>query len=221
MKKIVETGITRRAAIAAAAVGGISMLMPKGALAADSQTLDQNRVVYFARPELSEDQFDAMLRERAEKEAAQIIEQALADYDADARAAGNGRPTYDTVYGSVVNKSTGWHDIAGQPPGGVQIPGGGSIFVSPSGGGSVSVSVPLPGGVGSVGVSIPKAKRSLNVTGFAVNISGSGFYKATANVTHKIQPYVVYETKNGVRRVYSKAASNTFFNMAVDKRRVG
>ena len=30
MKKIVETGITRRAAIAAAAVGGISLLMPKG-----------------------------------------------------------------------------------------------------------------------------------------------------------------------------------------------
>lgn len=160
-----------------------------------------------------------MLRERAEEEAAQIIEQALAGYDGDARAGGS--PTYDTVYGSVVNKSTGWHDVAGQPAGGVQISGGGSIFVSPSGGGPVSVSVSLPGGVGSVSVSIPKANRSLSVTGYAVNISGSGFYKATANVTHKIQPYVVYETTNGVRRVYAKMATNTFYSMALGKRKVG
>lgn len=219
MKKIVETGITRRAAIAAAAVGGISLLMPKGVLAAEFQTLDQNRIDYFVRPDLTENQFDAMLRERAEEEAAQIIEQALAGYDGDARA--GGRPTYDTVYGSVVNKSTGWHDVAGQPAGGVQISGGCSIFVSPSGGGSVGVSVSLPGGVGSVSVSIPKANRSLSVTGYAVNISGSGFYKATANVTHKIQPYVVYETTNGVRRVYAKMATNTFYSMALGKRKVG
>lgn len=126
MKKIVETGITRRAAIAAAAVGGISLLMPKGVLAAEFQTLDQNRIDYFVRPDLTENQFDAMLRERAEEEAAQIIEQALAGYDGDARA--GGRPTYDTVYGSVVNKSTGWHDVAGQPAGGVQISGGGITF---------------------------------------------------------------------------------------------
>lgn len=46
-------------------------------------------------------------------------------------------------------------------------------------------------------VSIPKAKRSPSVTGYAANISGSGFCKATANVTHKIQPYVVYGTKDG------------------------
>lgn len=70
-------------------------------------------------------------------------------------------------------------------------------------------------------VSIPKARRSLSVTGYAVNISGSGFYKATANVTHKIQPHVVHETKNGVRRVYAKTATNTFYSMALGKRKVG
>lgn len=118
----------------------------------------------------------------------------------------SGRPTYDTVYGSVVNKSTGCHDVAGQPAGGVQISRGGSIFVSPSGGGSAGVSLSLPGGVGSVSVSIPKARRSLSVAGYAVNISGSGFYKATANVTHKIQPHVVNETRNGVRRAYAETA---------------
>ena len=160
-----------------------------------------------------------MLHERAEEEAAQIIEQALTDYGASERS--SGRPTYDTVYGSVVNKSTGCHDVAGQPAGGVQISRGGSILVSPSGGGSVGVSVSLPGGVGSVSVSIPKARRSLSVTGCAVNISGSGFYKATANVTHKIQPYVVYETRNGVRKVYAKNASNMFYHMALNKRKVG
>lgn len=68
------------------------------------------------------------------------------------------------------------------------------------------MSVSLPGGVGSVSVSIPKARRSLSVTGYAVNISGSGFNKATANVTHKIQPHVVYETRNGVRRAYAETA---------------
>ena len=70
-------------------------------------------------------------------------------------------------------------------------------------------------------VSIPKARRSLSVTGCAVNISGSGFYKATANVTHKIQPYVVYETRNGVRKVYAKNASNMFYHMALNKCKVG
>ena len=160
-----------------------------------------------------------MLHERAEEEAAQIIEQALADYGASERS--SGRPAYDTVYGSVVNKSTGCHDVAGQPAGGVQISRGGSIFVSPSGGGSVGVSVSLPGGAGSVSVSIPKARRSLSVTGCAVNISGSGFYKATANVTHKIQPYVVYETRNGVRKVYANNTSNMFYHMALKKRKVG
>lgn len=193
--------------------------MPKGTSATEPQPLDQNRIDYFIRPDLSESQFDAMLHERAEEEAVQIIEQALADYGASERP--SGRPTYDTAYGSVVNKSTGCHDVAGQPAGGVQISRGGSIFVSPSGGGSVGVSVSLPGGVGSVSVSIPKARRSLSVTGHAVNISGSGFYKATANVTHKIQPYVVYETRSGVRKVYAKNASNMFYHMALNKRKVG
>ena len=142
MQRVIETGITRRAAVAAAAVGGISLLVPKGALAAESETLDQNLIDHFVRPDLTENQFDAMLRERAEEEAAQIIEQALAGYDGDTRA--GGRPTYDTVYGSVANKSTGWHDVAGQPPGGVQISGGGSIFVSPSGGGSSVCRCPFP-----------------------------------------------------------------------------
>lgn len=193
--------------------------MPKGTSATEPQPLDQNRIDYFIRPDLSESQFDAMLHGRAEEEAAQIIEQALADYGASERS--SGRPTYDTVYGSVVNKSTGCHDVAGQPAVGVQISRGGSIFVSPSGGGSVGVSVSLPGGVGSVSVSIPKARRSLSVTRCAVNISGSGFYKATANVTHKIQPYVVYETRNGVRKVYAKNANNMFYHMALNKRKVG
>lgn len=159
--------------------GGITLLMPKGTSATELQPLDQNRIDYFIRPDLSESQFDAMLHERAEEEAVQIIEQALADYGASERA--SGRPTYDTVYGSVVNKSTGCHDVAGQPADGVQISRGGSIFVSPSGGGSVGVSVSLPGEVGGVSVSIPKARRSLSVTGYTVNISGSGFYKATTN----------------------------------------
>lgn len=219
MQKSTTINVSRRAAITSAFIGGMSLLMPRDLIAQELSSPRTDQIDYVARPDLNESQFDIMLRERAESEATAIIERALAKDNRSARA--GGRPTYDTVYGSVVNKSTGWHDVAGQPDGGVQISGGGSIFVSPSGGGAVSVSVSLPGGVGSIGVSVPKAKRSLNVTGYAVNISGSGFYKATANVTNKIQPYVVYETKNGSRRVYAKMATNEFFSMALDKRKVG
>lgn len=211
--------ITRRAIITTAAVGGISLLIPNRLLALEIPRSEQEQIDYLVRPDLTESEFEILLRKRAETEAAQIIEQALKSSGDSVRA--SGRPSYDTVYGSVKNKSTGRHDVAGQPAGGVQIAGGGSIFVSPSGGGSVSVSVPLPGGLGNLNVSIPKAKRSLSVTGYAVNISGSGFYKATANATYKIQPYVVYETKNGKRKVYAKLASSTLYSLALGKRKVG
>lgn len=106
-------------------------------------------------------------------------------------------------------------------PGGVHIDGGGSINVQPSGGGSVSVSVPLPNGLGSIGVSIPLAKRNLSATGYSIQIDGAGFWKATANVEHKVQPFVVYETVNGVKKVYKKAATNNFFRLSLGKRKVG
>lgn len=48
--------------------------MPKGTSVTELQPLDQNRIDYFVRPDLSESQFDAMLHERAEEEAVQIID---------------------------------------------------------------------------------------------------------------------------------------------------
>lgn len=85
----------------------------------------------------------------------------------------------------------------------------------------MSVSVPLPNGLGSIGVSIPLAKRNLSATGYSIHIDGSGFWKATANVEHKVQPFVVYETVNGVKKVYKKAATNNFFRLSLGKRKVG
>lgn len=217
MKSIESTGITRRSLIAAAVIGGASLILPKDVLAMDNKEIASSSINYLARPDLSETEFDILLRKQAEEEAAQIIAQALENPDAVTRA--GGRPTYSTVYGRAVMKSTGRHDIAGQPPGGIQISSG-SVFVQPSGGGSVGFSVALPGGLGSISVSVPKARRSLGVTGYSIDISGSGFYKITANVTHKIQPYVVYETRNGRRRVYARAASNLLHRVSLDKRRV-
>lgn len=218
MNGLCTTNVSRRGAVAAA-FGGVSLLMPTSALAETAQSFDPVTRSYLARPDISALEFENLLQQQAETEALRLIEQALAYQDTNTLA--GGRPTYDTVYGSTYTRSTGWHDVAGQPDGGVRIANGGSIFVSPSGGVSVSVSVPLPGGLGNISVSVPTAKRSHTVTGYAVNISGSHFYKATANVTYHIKPYVVYETKNGVRKVYMKQAVQNFYNIDLSTRIVG
>lgn len=169
---------------------------------------------------MSESDVEAIVRQRAEQEAALIIEEAMSSDDVELYAT-RGRPSYSTVYGSVQTKASGWHDVAGQPPGGIHIDGSGSVNVQRYGGGSVSVSVPLPNGVGSIGVSIPLAKREAMATGFSIDIGGAGFWKVTANVEHKVQPFVVYETVNGVKKVYKKAATNNFFRLSLGKRKVG
>ena len=209
--------ITRRSILTAAALGGLSLITPNGAFAdgRDSETVE-----FLAFPDLSESDVEAIVRQRAEQEAALIIEEAMSSDGVEPYAT-RGRPSYSTVYGSVQTKASGWHDVAGQPPGCVHIDGGGSINVQPSGGGSVSVSVPLPNGLGSIGVSIPLAKRNLSATGYSIHIDGAGFWKATANVEHKVQPFVVYETVNGVKKVYKKAATNNFFRLSLGKRKVG
>ena len=56
------------------------------------------------------------MRQRAEQEAALIIEEAMSSDDVELYAT-RGRPSYSTVYGSVQTKASGWHDVAGQPPG--------------------------------------------------------------------------------------------------------
>ncbi|WP_147350334.1 hypothetical protein [Collinsella intestinalis] len=212
-----DLSITRRSIMAAAALGGLSLVVPHAAIAAESRA---DVIEFSAFPEMSETEIDAIAHRHAEEEAARIIQAAMASDDAESRAT-RGRPSYSTVYGAVLTKASGWHDVAGQGPGGVHIDGGGDIHVQPSGGGSVSVSVPLPNGVGSIGVSIPLAKRGMSVTGYSVHIDGNGFWKATANIENKVQPFVVYETIDGVKKVYKKAASNTFFRMSLSKRKVG
>lgn len=217
MSAMKDLSITRRSIIAAAALGSLSLVAPHAALADESKS---DVVEFPAFPEMSETEIDAIVHRHAEEEAARIIEEAMSSDDA-AFYATRGRPSYSTVYGDVYMKASGWHDVAGQPPGGVHIDGGGEIHVNTSGGGSVSVSVPLPHGLGNVGVSIPLASRGWSATGYAVLIDGVGFWKATANIEHKVQPFVVYETVDGVKKVYKKAASNTFFRMSLGKRKVG
>ena len=209
--------ITRRSILTAAALGGLSLITPNGAFA---DGYNSETVEFLAFPDLSESDVEAIVRQRAEQEAALIIEEAMSSDDVELYAT-RGRPSYSTVYGSVQTKASGWHDVAGQPPGGIHIDGSGSVNVQRYGGGSVSVSVPLPNGVGSIGVSIPLAKREAMATWFSIDIGGPGFWKVTANVEHKVQPFVVYETVNGVKKVYKKAATNDFFRLALGKRKVG
>lgn len=125
--------ITSRSILTAAALGGLSLITPHGAFA---DGYNSETVEFLAFPDLSESDVEAIVRQRAEQEAALIIEEAMA-------------------------------------------------------------------------------------TGFSIDIGGAGFWKVTANVEHKVQPFVVYETVNGVKKVYKKAATNDFFRLALGKRKVG
>lgn len=106
--------ITRRSILTAAALGGLSLITPNGAFAdgCDSETVE-----FLAFPDLSESDVEAIVRQRAEQEAALIIEEAMSSDGVEPYAT-RGRPSYSTVYGSVQTKASGWHDVAGQPPGG-------------------------------------------------------------------------------------------------------
>lgn len=66
--------ITRRSILTAAALGGLSLITPNGAFAdgCDSETVE-----FLAFPDLSESDVEAIVRQRAEQEAALIIEEAM------------------------------------------------------------------------------------------------------------------------------------------------
>lgn len=218
MNKQLDSRVDRRTILTAAALGGTYLLAPIKLYAQDSTHQKSEEVEYFFDPDLTDEDYERLLLEQSELEAEKIIKEATENRGISPRA--NGRPTYTTVYGRLVTKETGWHDIAGQPPGGVQIAGSGTIHVARTGGGSVGVSVSLPGGLGGLSVSLPLSRQSFFVTGYSVNISGNGFYKATANISYKVHPFVVYEKKNGKSRVYAKTASCVFYRLALSKRRI-
>lgn len=106
--------ITRRSILTAAALGGLSLITPNGAFA---NGYDSETVEFLAFPNLSESDVEAIVRQHAEQEAALIIEEAMSSDGVEPYAT-RGRPSYSTVYGSVQTKASGWHDVAGQPPGG-------------------------------------------------------------------------------------------------------
>lgn len=106
--------ITRRSILTAAALGGLSLITPNGAFA---DGYNSETVEFLAFPDLSESDVEAIVRQRAEQEAALIIEEAMSSDGVEPYAT-RGRPSYSTVYGSVQTKASGWHDVAGQPPGG-------------------------------------------------------------------------------------------------------
>lgn len=167
---------------------------------------------------LTNREFDALLKKHAEWEALEVIQDAMTDTRA--LAASGSRPRYETVYGKVQTKITGWRNLPGIPPGGVKINGGGQVYVSQSGGGSVTFSVSLPGGVGSIGISVPLASRKWSATGYSIRLPGNGYYKVRINMTYKVQPFVVYKVTNKSRKVYAKQATSEFYDMVLDKVKV-
>lgn len=190
---------------------------------AQADSVDADSITYYARPDLTIEEFEAFVQQQTEAEAAKVIEDAMLQTQTESILPRGGRPTYSTVYGTKTIKTTGVKDAGGQPSGGYGYtnPGGGSLFLTNSGGGSVSVSASLPGGLGSIGVSLSVGSRTSSVTGWTVNIPGDGrHYKATCKCDYYVQPYVVYETVYGVKRVYRKMASKTFYRMTCGIRRV-
>ncbi|QWT17300.1 hypothetical protein KPC83_05515 [Collinsella sp. zg1085] len=156
-----DINMSRRVLLQSVALGA-SLFVPPVAFGDELFSSQRTRIAANFRNPLGKNKLESFLRSKAEIEAMQIIQEAenkLVDqlYPA-------GRPKYFTEYGKTVYKTSGWKDTAGQPPGGVRLQGGGSVFFFTSGGGSISVSVSLPGNLGGVSVSIPFAHTASHVT---------------------------------------------------------
>lgn len=214
-----RTTLDRRTLLATLAFTGASALLPKTADADDIANLfhlADDGATAFAM--LSEQEQEHFLLEKAHIEAQEIIDAAVDSLPA---FHGRGRPKYWTKYGTTQKKTVSRRDVAGQPLGGINIGPGGYAHVSASGGGSVSVSVALPGGVGSIGVSIPLPRRALYATAYGVKIpAGKGYYKVTTSPVYSMKPYVVYETINKVTKVYRKMCAKELYSLSLDIRRI-
>lgn len=205
--------LSRRSLLKLGAAAGLALAAPVNVLAVEADEFTSAPCEYYS--DLSPKDYDALLKEKAEEEISEYIQRAASENGFSAPRSTD----YRYVYGSKVIRTTGVHDVANQPAGGVSFgSGGGTINVSLSGGGSVSVSVSLSG-IGSVSVALPLTSRTLSYTGYSVNIPGDGkYYKATSNVSYYVQPYAVYDNGNGM--LLNKGAVKEFYRIALNYRRV-
>lgn len=228
MKPINDTSISRRSFVSLAAAGSSLLFLPTIAFAQEGEESrgepadidNQNTVAegeVFAHPELSINDFDAMLQEQAEEEVAQFLAQKEEEISTKA-----GNYTYQTVYGTPLNVSTGYKYCSNQPSNGTKIAGGGSININTTGGPTVSISVtfPLPYGSFSVGCA---TGSKVGVGGVSVYIPSNGYYKVRVNNTYRTTPYVVYEIvkSTGSKRMISRGHSKYLYSSAYDKVKVG
>lgn len=207
--------ISRRSFIKAGVVSGpvlaSSLVLPSLALAEELPvgiSNSQNALIVLADPGMTAKEISDLHDLRLEEEVSQIIADAMAN-DERLGLAASSRPTYTTKYGSKVEKWTPWKTVPGQPDKGTQIQGSGSIFVAPSGGGTVSCSWSFGTPYGTLGISYTLGKR-IEAGGYCINVSGTGFYLAQHRKQYLCQPYVVYVTQNGKKSVYRRALASTF-----------
>ena len=204
--------ISRRSFFEAGAIGGLalatsSLLFPDYALADTADGLVDECVAaertYSIHPEVSEREFQLQFDQHFEEEVARVVAEAEAE-DEILMSKSSSRPTYTTQYGKKVNKWTPWKTVPGQPKKGTRIQGGGSIFVSNDGGGSVSCSWNFGTPYGTLGISYTIGKK-IAVGGENVTIPSTGFYLVQQRKLFECRPYVVYVTKNGKKSVYRRA----------------
>lgn len=176
--------------------------LPAGVLAS------QNDLIVLADSGMTAEEISELHDLRLEEEVSQVIAGAMAN-DERLGLTASSRPTYTTQYGSKVEKWTPWKTVPGQPDKGTQITGSGSIFVSPSGGGTVGCSWSFGTPYGVLGISYTLGKR-IDVGGYCINVSGTGYYLAQHRKQYLCQPYVVYVTQNGKKSVYRRALASTF-----------
>lgn len=85
---------------------------------AQADSVDVDSITYYARPDLTIEEFEAFVQQQTEAEAAKVIEDAMLQTQTESILPRGGRPTYSTVYGSKTIKTTGVKDAGGQPSGG-------------------------------------------------------------------------------------------------------
>lgn len=156
---------------------------------ASSESISSGTVVY----QLSEQEVEAEHQRQLEEQISALgIEEGEYFIVKDGIEPLNDISEYKTEY-----SDTKYQTISGyagnQPPGGVSIPQGGSIYYSPDGGGEKSFTVSFGGGYGSVAISLPLGVRTSGVAGYSANVSGPGYWKLWVDNQYSVRAYIMYK----------------------------
>lgn len=167
---------------------------------------------------LSDEEIDEILDAKIN----QIIQEELDNVEASGITLySTSKPKYVTVYGAKKTTKAPYKRMAGQPDGGYQFTGGGTVNINNTGGTTFTFSYSFPTPYGSIGISAKPGKKATKVTGYSATIPASSKYHYLVYVsnTYKSKPYIIYEDSTKTKIVH-KGAVSTLYSTSVDVRRV-